>query len=401
MTRHNPHGYDFIKKRTPDIQALLASQITDLSTLRERLAGSTLVAFDTEGVTQNFEGRQIANEEIGELGIAVLQPTSNSPRFVHHILQFYEINEIEVFTIRIHERPYGRIVGTVTDETTERAGARLFERLSEIAGERILLGWGMQREMKWISEKCPSMARLFTSWCDVQELVAASYESNMLDTGKLIQPYQRPGLDKTMRAQRISGWRSHHQRHGAAADAVRTLAILSGLLCGATLQEHPNPKSGVSVLCTLPSLRDTKICGRQHYYTARIRVADGDKLPLQTPYGLEKLYARHWGLMGEGLNSRTEVLARDRVKIWWVSFRSQETLNGFIARVDGSTFDGKVLRVTATKPVPILKTNWEPVIRPEPVDVHNDLCLAFDIFSTTGESEEEQQPQQSIPTMAA
>jgi hypothetical protein len=105
--------------------------------------------------------------------------------------------------------------------------------------------------------------------------------------------------------------------------------------------------------------------------------------------------------MGVGLNSRTDVLARDRVKIWWVSFRSQETLNGFIAGVDGSTFDGKVLRVTATKPVPILKTNWEPVIRPEPVDVHNDLCLAFDIFSTTGESEEEQQPQQSIPTMAA
>jgi hypothetical protein len=247
MTRQNLRSNDFIKKRTPDIQILIASQTTDLSTLREHLAGSTWVAFGTEGVTQNFEGRQIANEEIGELGIAVVRPTSNSLRFVHHILQFYEINEIEASTIRIHERPYGRIVGTMTDKTTERTGARLYERLSEIAGERILLGWGMQREMKWISEKCPSMARLFTSWCDVRELVAASYESNMLDTGKLTQPYQRPGLDKTMRALRISGWRSHHQRHGAAADAVRTLAILSGLLCGATSQEHPNPKSGVSV----------------------------------------------------------------------------------------------------------------------------------------------------------
>jgi hypothetical protein len=143
MTRQNLRSNDFIKKRTPDIQILIASQTTDLSTLREHLAGSTWVAFGTEGVTQNFEGRQIANEEIGELGIAVVRPTSNSLRFVHHILQFYEINEIEASTIRIHERPYGRIVGTMTDETTERTGARLYERLSEIAGERILLGWGM------------------------------------------------------------------------------------------------------------------------------------------------------------------------------------------------------------------------------------------------------------------
>jgi hypothetical protein len=320
MTRHNPRGYDFIKKRTPDIQIFHDSQITSLSTLRERLARSTLVAFDTEGVTQRFEGRQIANDEIGELGVAVLRPGTSLPRFNPQVLQLYKENNIEAFTLRVHERPYGRIAGTVTDETTERAGARLYERLSEIAGERILLDWGMPKEIKWISEECPSMARLFTSWCDVQELVATNYKSSMLDTEKLTRQYQQPALDKAIRALRISGWRSHHQRHGAAADAVRTLAILSGLLCGATLHELPNPPQGVSVLCSLPSSKYTNICGRQHYYTARIRAADGDKLPLQTSVGLEKLYTRHRGLVGVGLNLRSEVLARDRVRLWWVSF---------------------------------------------------------------------------------
>jgi hypothetical protein len=256
MTRQNLRSNDFIKKRTPDIQILIASQTTDLSTLREHLAGSTWVAFGTEGVTQNFEGRQIANEEIGELGIAVVRPTSNSLRFVHHILQFYEINEIEASTIRIHERPYGRIVGTMTDKTTERTGARLYERLSEIAGERILLGWGMQREMKWISEKCPSMARLFTSWCDVRELVAASYESNMLDTGKLTQPYQRPG--------------GHNELVAGAAiiNDTEQLLMLSELWpsflvsCAEQLHRSTPILSPVCrFFCTLPSLRDTKICG--------------------------------------------------------------------------------------------------------------------------------------------
>jgi hypothetical protein len=55
------------------------------------------------------------------------------------------------------------------------------------------------------------------------------------------------------------------------------------------------------------------------------------------------------------LNSRTEMLARDRVKVWWVSFRSQETLDDFIAKVDGTTFNGTVLSVKVTESAIITK----------------------------------------------
>jgi hypothetical protein len=144
--------------------------------------------------------------------------------------------------------------------------------------------------MKWISENCPLIAKLFTSWCDVQELAAEDYSSFI--TGKeLVTPRtSHRALDKTMTAMGISGWRSRHQRHGAAADAVRILAILSGLLCGATLRELPESYSSVSVLCTLPSTKDIRFFRRRHHYTARIRAADGDKLPLQTPNG-QRSYA--------------------------------------------------------------------------------------------------------------
>jgi hypothetical protein len=63
-------------------------------------------------------------------------------------------------------------------------------------------------------------------------------------------------------------------------------------------------------------------------------------------------------------------------------------------------FNGKVLHVTAGKPAPIIKADWEPVVRSAPVKHHNDLCLAFDILRTTGESEGES-AQHPMPIMAA
>ena len=49
--------------------------------------------------------------------------------------------------------------------------------VSGIQGERILLGWDVQREFKWMSEKCPSILKLFISWYDVQKLAAKGFEN--------------------------------------------------------------------------------------------------------------------------------------------------------------------------------------------------------------------------------
>jgi hypothetical protein len=200
MPRNKPHRYDFLKTKNPDILALLASRITDLDTLRERFVGSTMVAFDTEGVTQHFEGRQIGSTDVSELGVAVFRPGAGLPRFYPQVLQFYEQNDVEAFTIRMRERPHGPAVGTMTEEPDESAGARLHKYISEIPGERILLGWDMRIEMRWISEKCPSIAELFTSWCDVQELVGESYRVTKSNTEELPHRYQWPALMKTMQA---------------------------------------------------------------------------------------------------------------------------------------------------------------------------------------------------------
>ena len=180
------------------------------------------------------------------------------------------------------------------------------------------------------------------------------------DPEELPRRYQSPALDKILTALRVSGWRSPHKRHGAAADAVKVLAVASGLLCGATLHELVESKfKGLSVLCKLPSPNYTWHCGKEHRFTARIRAADGSKLPLQTTIGLKRLY-QHRGLRGVGLNARNDNLARDRVHVWWLSFRSQE-VSDFIAKVDGSTFNGTVLCVKVTESAPTTKKQWEPV----------------------------------------
>jgi len=102
---------------------------------------------------------------------------------------FYNQNEIEAFTIRIQERRYGPVVGTMTDETKETAGPRLYKFLSSIPGEIILVGFGMVKEFKWIDNDFPSIAGLFTSWCDIQALVGDAFKGMASEPNKLPHRY--------------------------------------------------------------------------------------------------------------------------------------------------------------------------------------------------------------------
>jgi len=319
-------------------KTLFDNKILDLPTLQDRLPDSTLVAFDTEGVKQHFDGRQVGSEDIGGLGVAVFRPSIGRLQFTLNLTQFYEDNDMEAFTVRICDRPYSPAVGMMTEKTAEEAGPRLVDFLSSCEGDRILLGYDMQTEWRWIARKCPSLAALFTSWCDVQELIAQQHA----------QLTPRPGMDKTLKAMGIWGWTSSHPRHGGAADAVKLLAILSGLLCSAPLRTESGPKQdSVSKYCHLPradAIQESP--GKFHFHTCRISTADGQKLPQQTPNGLAKMFSSYEGLKGVGLNSRTQALARAPVNYWWVSFRTLGELEDFKREVDGSAYEGTTLRVT-------------------------------------------------------
>ena len=328
------------------IESFWKSKLPDLATLKQRVPDSILVALDAEGVTQRFDGRQINSDEISEIGVAVFRANEKGLHFIPHLEQFYDQNGIEAFTIRVHERQYGPVVGTMTDALDSNAGSHLHKYISRFEGSRILLMYHPRLEIKWIKEKCPSLTMLFSGWCDVQELVAKRYMDLFLESRRSVWRY--PSLQNTLKAMRISGWRSAHQVHGGAADSVKALAILSGLFCDVPLREVQRFNvDSVSVFCYLPPPKSTRIHNRWHLFTARITTVDGGKLPRMTPAELRKRLQQYPGLKGVGLNARNEILARDRVRIWWVSFQTQHALDSFIAEFGGSTFEGKKLRVVA------------------------------------------------------
>ncbi|KAF1844905.1 uncharacterized protein K460DRAFT_416264 [Cucurbitaria berberidis CBS 394.84] len=359
------------------IASLLNSKIEDLGTLQENLHGSILVALDTEGITQHFNGRRVLCEGISEIGVAVFCANGKGPDFIPHLNQFYEQNDIEAFTIRVRERKHGPAVGTMTDVSDDEAGPRLQRFLLQYEGRRILVGFSFVAELKWMADDFPALATMFTEWVDVQDLVSNQRMDTASSNGT---PPDQYGLYNTLKAMRISGWRSTHQRHRAANDAVKTLAVLSGLLSNIPLQEVTR-EAGVSVYDSLPPLHADKRQKRHHNFTARISAADGDKLPLQTPNGLAKHYRKYQGLTGVGFNSQNSCLARGRVKYWWVAFRTLNSLNAFIADMHGSTFEDTKLRVVAVDKMNRQSAQGQLTGSIEAAGASSDLLLPFDDLS--------------------
>jgi hypothetical protein len=201
----------------------------------------------------------------------------------------------------------------------------------------------MQAECTWIIDQCPSLRRYFADWCDVQELVAQCYKELTLESWST----PSPGPQNTLKAMRISGWRSKHQVHSATGDAVKCLAVLSGLLHDVTLQDRPaKDQDTVSVYTFVLSSTNPIISKRDHFFTTRISATSGEKLPLQTPYGLAELFAEHRGLCGVGLNARIQTHARGPVRYWRVLFRDRKALDDCVREVDGSTIEGVEVGVT-------------------------------------------------------
>jgi hypothetical protein len=160
-TKHSSHAIQkprCLQLRQTAHHPLLVSKIPNLSTLGHLIPSSIVVALDKEGVSKHINGHLIPNPAITEIDVAILLPTGNTPRFIPHMSQFHDGNGIEAFTLRIHERPYGPVVGLMTNVTQEDAGHHLQRFLAKFKGEQILLGYDMQAEFTWMTTHCPSLA---------------------------------------------------------------------------------------------------------------------------------------------------------------------------------------------------------------------------------------------------
>jgi hypothetical protein len=145
---------------------------------------------------------------------------------------------------------------------------------------------------------------------------------------------------------RKSDWRSRHQFHGAAGDAVKFSAVLSGLLCERPLLENASKLDDtIPILCYLSSAKTPIVSKRHHRLTACVSAVNGDKLTLHTPKSLASLCTKYSELTGP-LDSRTETLSRDQAEYWWVSLRSQEALEEFAQEFDGAYIDDVAIRAT-------------------------------------------------------
>lgn len=180
----------------------------------------------------------------------------------------------------------------MTDKTDEEAGPRLQQFLGNIPGERILLGFAMVSEWRWILKRYPSFASLFTGWCDLQELASQTYQHQNSQLDKVPTYARTVGLANCLKAMGFWGWGQDEHIHSAAGDSVKVLGLLAGLLHDLLLPLDAvveARRSEMSVYCHLPKPYH-KISvpnAARHVYTARISTINGGRLSIRSPSELK------------------------------------------------------------------------------------------------------------------
>jgi hypothetical protein len=266
------------------------------------------------------------------------------PQFCQSLQFFYDENEIRANTIQTRERDvkrsdplrYGDTVFVDNDEV----GLVVEKMLSDYKGrDLILVGFDMYTEFKWISEiseRSPSFTSAIANWMDLEGMgVERCGDKNLRIT-----------LKGTLKAMQIEDCRSGS--YFAANDAVRCLAVLSGLIPGKPFTFPVGSftmPSGITLLYKIPPRRKYGL-HTKYPYAARIIVVDDSMLPkeYQTPHSLAKLFAKY-ELRAVGLNCQKYRVGSKGVKVWWLSFLTRESLDEITREVDGSVLNGKELRV--------------------------------------------------------
>ena len=305
------------------------THIPDLETLKQCILDSTLVAFD-------IEGRSTRIQELGLASLAVTAEKSPCLPSDGELRSFYQQNAVQAHTIKIRGRESKNRAESIKfgDCVTVKkyeASATLTQILSTIAasstGRLILVGFDMYMEFDWISRECPSILSRFEYWVDAQEIAEERCRSH-------------PSLLNTLAAMNITDrppGAPAPSNHRASNDAVRTLAVLSGL---SSLDIFKCGKASVTKLFSSPP---------EHWqdfrFKALITTSDNDVLPvhIRIPHDLSAHFAAY--------NPKAVLIDRhtfDRsngVREWWVCLPSPALLDVFATDVDGSVLHGKQLAV--------------------------------------------------------
>jgi hypothetical protein len=322
--------------KSSNIIALWNSKIPDLATLKEHLPGSVLVSLDIEAYDSHGQ------QDVSEVGLAVLRVPGQSPPHHPNLYRYYADSGVEALTIRLRDRKFKfknkdrfddpeQFYGVKVYASEEDVGDIVARMLSKYKEKKVLVGFGMNAEFRWMSEKCTVLAESFEAWVDMQELVCHRRKEEGLGENT-------PGLTTTLKELHFSNRRGG-SGHNAASDAIRTLAVLSGLVSHAPMTESPPGRRGIQKFWKLPKPKSI------HPFSVQVTTEDGGRLPKLSPQSLMELFEKYEGLKGVAVNWRTQQQKTEGVKFWWAEFHTRESLERFVLDIDGSTINNTRLCV--------------------------------------------------------
>ncbi|KAL1591654.1 hypothetical protein SLS60_011652 [Paraconiothyrium brasiliense] len=329
---------DLERQWTNNISALWRAKIPDLPALKEHLPGAVLIAFDSEGSSSDSDGLASTNK-VSELGFAVICTDIANSKLEHTGKEFGDSNDTRELTIELQRKPKvertaGRIVRAQLSDVEELVR----DFLADLPGKRVLVGYDLNRELRWISTTFPFLADLFVAWVDVQELV---YHRCIQSSPTTLRIYEQQSLSTALRAMRFSCHKTSATR--AVNDCCRILQVLAGLVQAVPfIMPGPNGPR-IPRFSLYPSLR--KPDKEKHPFSLRITSADGRRLPPRSPQEVADAFENHEGLRAVGLNWQNERVRQEGVRFWWLSFSTQEALRNFCTSVHGSVFEGITLCV--------------------------------------------------------
>lgn len=323
------------------VQPLWNSQIKDLKALQQDYSGSILVALDTEMSSRTSGGTPKPHQNVSEVGIAILPLNGQIMQPYEGIKQLHYEGGASAVTIQIRERtalPKEKMLGQVIRSEPKDVASVIESMLSKYKGRRILVGFDLYNEYKWITDECPTIISCFTAWLDVQEFAMQRCKEFAAET---VPANPNPlGLSEILKAMDIRDERRHSKTHYAINDALRSLIVLCGLASNPCLlsELRSRPASRHSVQC-YSQLKFTT-GGAQHPFIARVSTAfNGGKLPPWSPHVVARHFAAYTDLKAVGLNWKKEKDKVEGARFWKLSFRTVTSLERFIVEMNGSTVD--------------------------------------------------------------
>jgi hypothetical protein len=330
------------------VQPLWDSRIKDLTALQQNYSESIIVALDTEMSSQTTKETPKPRQDVSEVGIAIMPLNGQITQPYEGIKQLHYEGGASAFTIQIRERtalPKEKLLGQVIRSEPKDVASVIESILAKYKGRRILVGFDLYNEFKWITDECPTIFSYFAAWLDVQEFAMQRCKEFAAESEPAnLSP---PGLSDVLKVMNIRDQRRHLKTHYAVNDALRSLIVLCGLASDPCLLSdmRSRPASRHSVQC-YSQLKFTT-GGAQHPFIARVSTAvNGGKLPPWSPHAVARHFAAHTDLKAVGLNWKKEKDKVEGVRFWQLSFRTVESLERFIVEMNGSTLDATKLLVS-------------------------------------------------------